>query len=353
MPMTSLSWSTRSLAALAVLVAGCAGEATSAEPPAAADADDANVETKTTTAALSNTDPALGFTSDFRAFLAASSTYAAYDFARGDLGTPNAYGGRLTAGAAVTRDPIVFVHGNSDRGVGGVYGGWNATIDYARSQGYGPQELYAFTWGDANPAYSALQYHSEANLKRVRAFLQAVLAYTGASKIDVVAHSMGVTLVRKAILGGSASDALGSGTYNLGSSLGGKIDTFLGIAGANVGLTSCWYSGPGTPTCGATNGFYPGTSNGFFVYGRSAFLDDLLSRRGEASYIASMYSPGDEILGASDLVWGVNTAQIPGQNGQRPLNATCGHFASKTGTAVAQIAIVTGHRPDLAPSTCP
>ena len=305
----------------------------------------------TTASALSASDPALGFTSDFRAFLAAS--YGSYDFARGDLSGASAYGGRVNAGDAVTREPIVFVHGNGDRGVGGTYGGWEATLDAARAQGYGSQELYAFTWGDASLAMTAYQYHSEANLTRVRAFLQAVLAYTGASKIDVIGHSMGVTLARKAILGGAANDALGSGSYNLGSSLGGRIDTFLGISGANVGLTSCWYTGPSTPTCGATNGFYPGTSNGFYTTGRSTFLNDLLGRQGEASYVASMWSSGDEILGPGALVWGTNTARIPGQNGERELDSSCGHFASKSGTAAAQLAIVTGHAAASAPSGCP
>ena len=327
-----------------LITAGCSVPSPS-EPPA---------ETVgTTSARLSTSDPALGLTADFRAFLAGNPTYASFDFARGDLGGTTSYGGRVAAGDAVTHEPIVFVHGNSDRGVGGTYGGWNASIDEALARGYGPQEIYAFTWGDADAALTAYQYHSEENLKRVRAFFQAVLAYTGAAKIDVVAHSMGVTLARKAILGGSASDALGDGSYNLGASLGGQVDTFLGISGANVGLTSCWYTGPSTPTCGATNGFYPGTSNGFIVTGRSAFLNDLLAKRGEASYVASMWSSGDEVLGTGALVWGVNTARVPGQNGERQLDSRCGHFASKNGTAAAQIAIVTGHQPSMAPSGCP
>ena len=333
-----------------LLAAGCTG----AEATAPAAAPEGTEETVATTSArLSASDPALGLTADFRAFLAANPTYAAFDFARGDLDGASSYGGRVTAGDAVTHQPIVFVHGNADRGVGGSYGGWNASIDAARAQGYGPQEIYAFTWGDADVALTAYQYHSEENLKRVRTFFQAVLAYTGAAKIDVVAHSMGVTLARKAILGGAANDALGDGSYNLGASLGSQVDTFLGISGANVGLTSCWYTGPSTPTCGATNGFYPGTSNGFTVVGRSAFLNDLLPRRGEAAYVASMWSSGDEILGPGALVWGVNTARVPGQNGERQLASSCGHFASKNGTAAAQLAIVTTHQPSTAPSGCP
>lgn len=301
--------------------------------------------------AIAADDPALGFTDDFRKFLAAD--HAAHDFARADLSGGSAYGGRLEGSDAVKRDPIVFVHGNSDRGIGGTYDGWDETITYARAHGYGPQELYAFTWGDANLLLVSQQYHSRKNVERVRAFLKVVLAYTGAEKIDVIAHSMGVTLARKAILGGEASDALGGGSYDLGPSLGTRVDAFLGISAGNLGLSSCWAGGPTTPTCGATNGFYPGTRVGFGpVVGRSAFLDDLLDRRGEASWVASMYAPTDEFLGPDALVWGENTARIPGEDTTLRLATGCTHFRSKSRTAAAQIALVDTHDPTRAPRSC-
>jgi triacylglycerol lipase len=64
---------------------------------------------------------------------------------------------------------------------------------------------------------------------------------------------MGVTLARKAIKGGSASDDLAGGVYNLGAPLSAKVNVFIGIAGANEGLVDC-YSSPELPTCGYTNG---------------------------------------------------------------------------------------------------
>jgi triacylglycerol lipase len=42
----------------------------------------------------------------------------------------------------------------------------------------------------------------------IRAFIQAVLAYTGAPKINIISHSMGVAIARKAIKGGSGIDHL-------------------------------------------------------------------------------------------------------------------------------------------------
>lgn len=40
------------------------------------------------------------------------------------------------------------------------------------------------------------------NVKYMRAFLEAVLAYTKAEKVIVIGHSMGVTIGRKIIQGG-------------------------------------------------------------------------------------------------------------------------------------------------------
>ena len=87
----------------------------------------------------------------------------------------------------------------------------------------------------------------------------------GATKVDIITHSMGVTLARKAILGGYATDAADGGQYYIGPPLTSSVDTFVGIAGANLGLTSCYQTGGSTPTCAATNGLYPGYWNGFGV----------------------------------------------------------------------------------------
>lgn len=90
----------------------------------------------------------------------------------------------------------------------------------------------------------------------LRKFVEAVLAYTKASHVHLISHSMGVTLARKIAQGGSAEDHE-YGTYEVGPSLKDKVKTFIGIAGGNLGLTNCigQYQ---FPACSNVDGFYPG-----------------------------------------------------------------------------------------------
>ncbi|MBX7172833.1 MAG: hypothetical protein K1X72_17820 [Pyrinomonadaceae bacterium] len=281
-------------------------------------------------------------TNDFQNWLNANG-YSSYNFNSGG----NSFGGRAFAGEALANEPVIFIHGNSDAANGNAYGmtGWTASRNYFISQGYKGAELYAITWGDSNPALSAYQYHSLPNLQKIRAFIQAVKAYTGAAKVDIVTHSMGVTLTRKAILGGTGNDALNGGNYNLGASITSSVDTFVGIAGANRGLVSCYTSGGTTPTCAATNGLYPGYLYFGFVTGVSNILTNMnASSHYEGTYVYSMWSTVDEVIGYGNLVYGNYTSQIPGQNGEvRFTSVPYGHFNSKDLTGYNQWRMVKFH----------
>jgi triacylglycerol lipase len=92
----------------------------------------------------------------------------------------------------------------------------------------------------------------------LRKFVEAVLAYTNSSKVVIIGHSMGVTLGRKVVKGGSVVDHL-QGNYSIGPSIHDKVSAFVGIAGANYGLTACYgVSIEKYPTCSKVDGFYPG-----------------------------------------------------------------------------------------------
>ncbi len=75
--------------------------------------------------------------------------------------TGGSYGGKTGDGDTVVNQPVIFIHGFGDSALGtGVVGmtGWSASLAYFRSKGYRSSELYATTWGPADPLRSALQY---------------------------------------------------------------------------------------------------------------------------------------------------------------------------------------------------
>ncbi len=288
----------------------------------------------------------IGLTPHFRNWLAANG-YSGYDFARDDL-QGGSYGGKQSDRDSVINQPVIFIHGNSDSALGteAPFTGWAASIDYFLTQGYKTAELYATTWGPADPSLSSSQYHAKAYLTKIRAFIKAVKAYTGAAKVDVIAHSMGVTLARKAILGGAASDPMDGGDYDLGPPLTGIVDAFVGIAAANRGLVNCYLSGPMTPACSDTNGFYPGYLIGLEgPFGVSRILQNInATSHYEGSFVYTIWSTVDEVLGYGCLVYGRYTPQIPGQNGERRFSSyPYGHINSKDLTGFYQWRMVKYH----------
>jgi len=287
-----------------------------------------------------------GFTSHFRTWLSANG-YDSYNLVRTDL-VGGSYGGKASSTDTVVNQPVIFIHGNSDKAIGtGTSGqsGWNASIEYFQSQGYKTSELYATTWGPADASMSAYQYHSKTYVMKVRKLIEAVRAYTGAAKVDIISHSMGVTLARKAILGGYATDSLEGGQYYIGPPLTAYVDTFVGIAGANRGLTSCYTTGGSTPTCANTNGLYPGWWNGAGVSGRSAYLQNLYSSsQYEGAYRYSIHSTADEVIGGGGIVYYEYTSRIPGQTGEKMYNSyPYGHFNVKDLTGNVQWNMVKYH----------
>ena len=96
----------------------------------------------------------------------------------------------------------------------------------------------------------------------IRKFIEAVMLYTGAEEIDVIAHSMGVALSRRVLKGGWSfvSDL----PFYIGQPLTNKVRTYIAIAGPNFGVQYCiedsYYSS--LRGCNKFNGFYPGSKAG-------------------------------------------------------------------------------------------
>lgn len=281
-----------------------------------------------------------GLSPDFRAWLV-DNGYDPFRYARDEL-EGGSFGGRQSGAQMLRNQPVVFVHGNSDQAAGeNAQGpvGWTAVIRQFMAAGYTPAELYATTWGPADPDKAGDQVHSAEHVKRIRGFIEAVLAYTGAERLDVIGHSMGVTLARRAILGGTFDG------HDLGPPLTDRVDTFVGIAGANRGLTACFFSRH-APTCSDQDGFFPGYASFWGVGGLSDFLRELNAQSGlEGTHVYSIWSRADQLIGFGGLVYGKYTARIPGQDGEKVYDSyPYGHFCVRDLSASVQLEMIRNHR---------
>jgi pimeloyl-ACP methyl ester carboxylesterase len=147
------------------------------------------------------------------------------------LGTPV-----LGFGAAgpVHRTPVILLHGNNDTPFPTVcnpYGQIHSLAQYLADNGYAPSELWGLGYqGDqcdtlTTPTNKSGFAHSTvANIPDLDRFVRAVLAFTGARRVDIVGHSLGVTLAR---------------AWMKADHTGHLVRKLVGIDGPNHGITDC------------------------------------------------------------------------------------------------------------------
>jgi len=136
--------------------------------------------------------------------------------------------GGIARGHPLRHHPVIFVHGNT-----GDADDWDEPARSVRRRfldaGYSLQELWALSYNGKTTKESppALQCRTdnETNIPDLAAFVKAVQAYTGATKLDLVAHSLGVTVARAML--------------STHPEFTQAIEDFVAIAGANHGTTVC------------------------------------------------------------------------------------------------------------------
>ena len=106
----------------------------------------------------------------------------------------------------VTRTPVVLLHGNNDTPYPTLcnpYGAVSQLASFLLDHGYASSEVWALGYqGDqcdllTTPTNrSGVAHSTVANIPDLGNFVHAVLAYTGAKRVDIVGHSLGVTLAR-------------------------------------------------------------------------------------------------------------------------------------------------------------
>jgi len=152
----------------------------------------------------------------------------------------------------VHRTPVVFLHGNNDAPYAtgcNTPGHIHEFAQYFLEHGYRLSELWALGYeGDqcdipTSPTNRSSEAHSTvANVADLRDFVAAVLRYTGAKQVDVVGHSLGVTLTREWM---REDDSYG------------LVRTLVAVDGPNHGIINCSPSPQNYYALDASGGFNP------------------------------------------------------------------------------------------------
>lgn len=205
------------------------------------------------------------------------------------------------------KDNVVLVHGNA-----GSSDDWSNTYNELISRGYSSSEIFTPNWGSSSPASNN---HSGSEETPVRNAVVDAVNASCTGKIDVIGHSMGVTLAAQQIIKANKVSS---------------VDSFVGIAGAYRGLLSCgvYPFNVWTSTCG---------SQGLSV--SSPFLDWLYGVS-FADRTYSIKSWADQIVCStgSCLIYGIHSSSITGEDAS--YTYAYGHFGLQKYTATEQVDLI-------------
>ncbi len=170
----------------------------------------------------------------------------------------------------ISHTPVVFVHGNGDSAIG-----WDSPAParagktarpsvYAefKANGYNDCELFGVTYLDRDEqilSHTSRNFHQPKKYRILWRFIEAVKAYTGSPQVDVVAHSLGVSMSLAAL----------DYTAGRGQDSWSSVRRFVNIAGGIRGLNSCVPAILAAATCQAEQS---GAKNAFYDFG---FFPDL------------------------------------------------------------------------------
>jgi pimeloyl-ACP methyl ester carboxylesterase len=138
------------------------------------------------------------------------------------------------AAGPVTRTPVILIHGNNDTPFPTAcnpYGRVQALAQFLADNGYSTSELWGIGYqGDQcdlpadQTRRSSIAHTNAANVPDLRRFIRAVMAFTGAKQVDIVGHSLGVTIAREWMRQDEAQAI---------------VRRFVAIDGPNHGIINC------------------------------------------------------------------------------------------------------------------
>lgn len=205
-------------------------------------------------------------------------------------------------------DPVVMVHGNA-----GYPSDWDNTVSELYSRGYSSGDIYRPNWG--YKSCPACNNHSGWEETPVADAIQDAIAGSCSGKIDIIGHSMGVTLAAKQIVDLGVED---------------DVDAFVGVAGAYRGLWSC--------------GAYPynvqNSTCGYWGLSVSSPFLDWLYGKPLADRVYSIKSYQDQVVCSSGTcnVGGVHSSRIAGEDASYTF--AYGHFGLQAYTEQTQANLI-------------
>lgn len=153
----------------------------------------------------------------------------------------------------IHRVPVIFLHGNNDTpyptSCNPDYGAVHSFAQYFADNGYSPSELWALGYqGDqcdllTTPTdRSGIAHSTAAAVNLLRQFVRDVMIYTGSPQVDIVAHSLGVTVAREWMRQDNS--------YR-------EVRSLVAIDGPNHGIVDCAPSNANIFEAPAEGGFIP------------------------------------------------------------------------------------------------
>lgn len=209
--------------------------------------------------------------------------------------------------AAACRDAVVMVHGNTS-----YPSSWKNTYNRLLNNGWSKSQILRPSWGSKTCASCNNHYGSE--LTPVKNAISTALSRSCTGRIDVLGHSMGVTLAARAL------QLMGKF---------GRVDSFVGIAGAVRGLNSC--------------GTYPynvaSSTCGKWGLSKKSKLVEALRGKKFGGRVYSIKSYYDQVVCAgSCYVEGTHTSNLWKQNSSKTY--TYGHFGLQKYTSYRQYSLI-------------
>lgn len=159
------------------------------------------------------------------------------------------------AAGRAERVPVIFLHGNNDSPFPTAcnpFGYIHNMAQYLLQAGYRPAELWGLGYqgdqcdlGAEITRKSGVSHSTAAAVSLIRAFVRAVQASTGAPRVDIVAHSLGVTAAREWMMQDHA--------YT-------RVRSLVAIDGPNHGIISCSPDPANFYQANASGGFVPNSA---------------------------------------------------------------------------------------------